>query len=65
MFTDPQFMVAEEDVVEVTPDELPGATSRLFLQSVPALQPHPSASQPKDVIFVERTGMAKHMYMYM
>ena len=55
-FTDPQFLVAEEDVVEVTSDELSGAT-RLFQQTLPALQPHPSISQPKGVIFIERTGI--------
>ena len=52
MFVDPQFLVSEEDIVEVEPDELQG-TTRLFQ---PVLQPHPSASQPKDVIFVERKG---------
>ena len=52
LFSDPQFLVSEEDVVEVEPEELQGAT-RLFQ---PVLQPHTSASQPKDVIFVERRG---------
>ena len=52
LFPDPQFLVSEEDIVEVGPDELQG-TTRVFQ---PALQQHTSASQPKDVIFVERRG---------
>ena len=55
LFSDPQFLVSEEDIVEVGPDEMQG-TTRLFQ---PVLQPHISASQPKDVIFVERRGKNK------
>ena len=49
---DPQFLVSEDDIVEVEPDELE-RTTRTF---PPVPHPHTSASQPKDVIFVERKG---------
>ena len=55
LLTDPQFLVAEEDIIEVGPDEVHGTTG-LVQPTLPALQPHTSASQSKEVIFVERRG---------
>ena len=52
---DPQFLVAEEDIVEVGPEELQG-TTRLFQL------PHSSASQPKEVIFVDSSLDGVHFY---